>query len=56
MNKWQICVGGDNGSASQIAYDHITHLEPIERTLKEEWCTLNTQKTTKQYKTNNTTN
>jgi hypothetical protein len=36
MNKWQICVGGDNGSESQIAYNRITHLELIERALKEE--------------------
>lgn len=42
-----ICVGGDNGSESQIAYNCITHLELIERVLKEEWCTLNTQETTK---------
>jgi hypothetical protein len=40
-------VGGDNGSESQIAYNCITHLELIERALKEEWCTLNTQETTK---------
>jgi hypothetical protein len=36
MKKWQICVGGNNGSESQIIYNHITHLELIERVSKEE--------------------
>jgi hypothetical protein len=36
MNKWQICVSGDNGSESQIAYNRITQLKLIEKALKEE--------------------
>jgi hypothetical protein len=41
MDKWQICAGGGNESKGQSSYNHITHLELVDRALEKERCTLN---------------